>query len=436
MNSPPYTGNADLDTFLYNLFNQVENTAAAVGNATGYVVDSDTGIISNNGTVVGYLYKYLHVKYADDTVGTNLSDSPVNRLYYGLRNTDTSVESTNPAEYTWYLASGGFSTNKELYYLVGGGRQIQFTVSLLAPSYKWVQDTGPAIDLDLIVPAVTVGTNELINDSVTNLKIAAAAITAAKTALAAIDPTSGNLSINSVTTNNLVAGAVTALKINVAQLSAITADLGTVTAGEIIIGSSPAISGTTMTGSGARIYSNGRFVLGNSTANITFNGTIATLNGFQVNATGSANAVGLFSGLASGYSTTITLGTFVCQSTNFQYGINLALFTVLLVGGVNRRLNTSAFVRFTDNSDLDVYLPTPTMQDDMAIPNCTAINPQSSLCFSGFRMPGLGTFTIGQTYKLKLTITGQISDYATTALVNEITAASADYSYHIHQLKI
>lgn len=60
-----------------------------------------------------------------------------------------------------------------------------------------------------------------------------ASLTAAKTAIAAIDPSSGNLTANSVTTANLVAGAVTALKIAVGQLDAISANIGTITAGTI-----------------------------------------------------------------------------------------------------------------------------------------------------------------------------------------------------------
>jgi hypothetical protein len=68
--------------------------------------------------------------------------------------------------------------------------------------------------------------------------------------------------------------------LKVGTLSAITANMGTLTSGEIIVGTSPAVSGNTMTGTGTHLYSNGRFVMGNSTTNITFNGTNAYLNGF------------------------------------------------------------------------------------------------------------------------------------------------------------
>ena len=55
--------------------------------------------------------------------------------------------------------------------------------------------------------------------------------------------------------------------------------------GNLAVGTNPAISGTTMSGSGAVINSVGTFALGNATNNISFNGTNITLNG-DVIATG------------------------------------------------------------------------------------------------------------------------------------------------------
>ena len=72
--------------------------------------------------------------------------------------------------------------------------------------------------------------------------------------------------------------------LKVGNLSAISADLGTITAGSIsgtslTVGTTPAVSGTTMTGSGATVTSTGNFAFGNSGTNISFNGTQMTLNG-------------------------------------------------------------------------------------------------------------------------------------------------------------
>lgn len=119
--------------------------------------DPNTGLITGpTGQTIAYLYKYLSVRYADSPDGSlNFSDSPTNRLYYGTRNNNSSVESTNPADYIWLRVSGGFSTTKFLFYKVSGGRQIEFFVGTTAPGYGWEQDSGAAIDLDAISVVIT-----------------------------------------------------------------------------------------------------------------------------------------------------------------------------------------------------------------------------------------------------------------------------------------
>ena len=116
------------------------------------VADPNTGLITGpSGTVIAYLYQYLAIKYADSADGaSNFSNSPTNRQYYGVRNTSTSAESTNPADYIWYKVAGGFGTTKYLFYQVSGGRQINFYVGTAAPDATYLQDSGTAIDLDII----------------------------------------------------------------------------------------------------------------------------------------------------------------------------------------------------------------------------------------------------------------------------------------------
>jgi hypothetical protein len=81
-----------------------------------------------------------------------------------------------------------------------------------------------------------------------------------------------------ITGSLIVQNTITADKLSVNQLSAINANLGTITAGDLSIGSSPAISGTTMTGSGTHIYSDGRIVSGNASNNLVFDGSTLYLN--------------------------------------------------------------------------------------------------------------------------------------------------------------
>jgi hypothetical protein len=137
------------------------------------------------------------------------------------------------------------------------------------------------------------------------------------------------------------------------------------------VGSSPAISGTTMTGSGSVIVSSGNFAFGNATTNISFNGTQMTLNGnvvatsnLVVGSVTAANASATSSnivypaptsangGFMSGPSVTLTTtggaGTYVIVTITGSYeaSINhnswnfMTGFLSLLVdgGGVNQTL--------------------------------------------------------------------------------------------------
>ena len=118
--------------------------------------DPNTGQISGpSGVVIAYLYKYLAVKYADSFDGSSgFSDSPTNKEYYGVNNSNSDVESTNPADYIWYKVAGGFGTTKFLFYQVAGGRQINFVVDTAAPDATYLQAGIPAIDLDIVTTVV------------------------------------------------------------------------------------------------------------------------------------------------------------------------------------------------------------------------------------------------------------------------------------------
>lgn len=128
----------------------------AISNLAGQGLQADiaTGVISAPGDPdpVGYLYQYLHVRYADNNTGTvNFSTAPTNRLFYGLRNTNSTVSSSNPTDYIWYQVTGGFSTNKFLFYNSLGGRQVLLEVSTTSPGLQFLQtQNGVPIDLDII----------------------------------------------------------------------------------------------------------------------------------------------------------------------------------------------------------------------------------------------------------------------------------------------
>lgn len=120
--------------------------------STGVTSDPNSGQIKGpTGETIGYLYKYMAIKYADSYDGSvNFSNIPTNRQYFGIRNSDSASESSNPADYIWYQVSGGFGLTKFLWYICTGGRQIQFAASTSAPDSGWLVDPGSSIDLDVV----------------------------------------------------------------------------------------------------------------------------------------------------------------------------------------------------------------------------------------------------------------------------------------------
>lgn len=77
-------------------------------------------------TTFTYDKQYLVVAYGNDLVGTGLSSSPIGKNYYGLFNTTTASFSSNPADYTWYLAQPTFGTANKLCYINRTGRTFSF----------------------------------------------------------------------------------------------------------------------------------------------------------------------------------------------------------------------------------------------------------------------------------------------------------------------
>ena len=153
----------DVNTSEQELVSSINYLLSTVGSggtvANALVANTTTGTITNvtSGNIIGYLYQWINIRYADTADGgTNFSASPTNRLYYGVRNSSTSAASSNPADYIWFqVAAGGFGTTKFLFYSSIGGNQIQFAVDTAAPNlfYQQTQDSVP-IDLSVITTSI------------------------------------------------------------------------------------------------------------------------------------------------------------------------------------------------------------------------------------------------------------------------------------------
>ena len=108
-------------------------------------------------TTFTYAEKYLIVAYADTITGTGLSASPTGKSYYGLFNSTNQTFSSNPNDYTWYLAQPTFGTVYFLAYTNRGGRTFSFGVAPAAQA----AGTGafvPVANYDASIWAALAGT--------------------------------------------------------------------------------------------------------------------------------------------------------------------------------------------------------------------------------------------------------------------------------------
>ena len=317
-------------------------------------VDPNNGqITGSSGIIIAYFYKYLSVKYANSFDGTvNFNNSPTNQGYYGLRNTDSSVESTNPADYIWYQAAGGFGTTKFLFYETSGGRQINFVVATTTPGTSYVQESGPAIDLDVV-------TNS------TATAAAAAALATANNKLSKIgaDNLQGPISLN--TSDSILVGTTTdGVSIGntgiIGRKASVTTFSVSNTGDAIFAG---ALSAATGTFSGSLSAATGSFAGSLSSATGTFSGSLSAATGtfagslsaatgsFTGNITGAANinitGSGIFGGATSSGGNTYAV---VANSAYGAQGGIISYSTNAFTGAMAGYASGAAFGGYFDSS--------------------------------------------------------------------------------------
>jgi len=105
-----------------------------------------------------YNNKYLNVAYATSITGTGFNLNPRGKTYYGLFNTDSTAISTNPADYTWYLAPSAFGSSGALVYLLytnRTGRRFSFSTGFAA----YAANTGAFVPTSTLVydPSIWAG---------------------------------------------------------------------------------------------------------------------------------------------------------------------------------------------------------------------------------------------------------------------------------------
>ncbi len=124
----PFTPDASMGTVtLSNIPSGDWYFAVRMVNALGSSIFSpSSSVLRWRPTTFQYEERYLTIAYADDLIGTNISSSPRNKDYYGLKNASTYGYDSNPANYTWYLSQPVFGTNVYLLYSNRTGRKFSF----------------------------------------------------------------------------------------------------------------------------------------------------------------------------------------------------------------------------------------------------------------------------------------------------------------------
>ena len=123
------------------------------GDTNNINVDTDTGEVTDvaTGTILQYLYRYIHVALSDSEDGSNFGTDPDDftdtSIYVGIANSTSVVAPTQAASYNF--REFVWSSTHNLVYRVTGGNSITFrttTDTNVSPELIYDSDTM-AIDL-------------------------------------------------------------------------------------------------------------------------------------------------------------------------------------------------------------------------------------------------------------------------------------------------
>lgn len=268
-------GNSDVSVYLptdpviSNIQSNVNYTAQ-----NALFANPNTGEIATVawGNTISYLYRNIHFAYAnsiDGSQGFSTTDY-ANKQFYGVRNTNSQTESTNPTDYVWYqVADGGFSTTKKLWYITIGTNNISITISDTRPNQFYrLADNVDFVDLYeasvIVIPDDFITNQKILDNEITGSKISLNTLTndlfVAETILAnsiakgnltgdlfAENTITGNLianqtitgnliALNTISGNNIIANSITGDKITANTIYGNSIVAGSITATELQTG--------------------------------------------------------------------------------------------------------------------------------------------------------------------------------------------------------
>ena len=140
---------AELDVFTTEVARQINaGEISGTGGEGDVSTDTTTGeVTSADGMLLFYLYRYLHIAYGSSNTGADFNSGAYNgEAFYGIRNSDTVTESTNPAQYTWNAIDSPSSSIIPSFRIVGGRRIDLSFVTTTPTDYQPIPEIS--IDLD------------------------------------------------------------------------------------------------------------------------------------------------------------------------------------------------------------------------------------------------------------------------------------------------
>lgn len=205
----------------------------------------------------------------------------------------------------------------------------------------------------------------------------------------------------------------------------LTAATGSFT-GTVLVGSSPAISGTTMTGSGAVINSNGTFALGTASQNLTYNGSTIKLNGFVSATTSYTSSYGISSS-----------GGNALSFTNSSANVGQALVTIygnLSVQGNTVTVPTTVNTTFYGYATGVASAGSQAGQNVSLVPGMISIANNTYSVSIPFSVSFLVTFSSSGSYNIGLNIGSIVFRDANNSLITPSSfTASVTYNSVLYQ---
>jgi len=345
------------DNKLYRYTGSAWTTAVPALDISGQLADAQIAALAAS-KVTGQLTNSQIADLASTKITGQLTDSQIAAIAAAkLTGQIVGTQITDGAISTAKIAAGAITANEIAANTITAAKIAAGTITateLASGSITTAKLAAGAVTADTIaanaitavkISAGAVETAKIAAGAVTATQIAASTITASQIAADAITAT--QLAANAVTADKITAGAVTAAKISVTELSALSANMGNITAGNIVLPSGGFIrSGQTSYNTGTGFYIGNdsgtpRFSFGNSSGkNIRWDGSdLSVSGGVIVTDSVASNAI---TASATDLPADVTL-----TSANSGVDNTLSTINVTAAGGTNMLVRCDLTFKFT-----------------------------------------------------------------------------------------